>query len=568
MSFESNQILLDGTRIAQAQELPSNIEIKFSGRSKENRVYLQSIRGSGKVVIDLRQAVSCRVSMGTGNSVINGALTITFPMNASRPTQGAYVEIGHLNSFTGGASLQAPFTSGVGLEIGSKNLIAPGLSTRGSNHGVYDLETGRRTNVEIGSRIGSRNWFGNGVHLFNRGAVGSDCIVGLGSIVNKDSSAVNHAALGGTPAQVIKRGVAWTRELYYESLDEVPRPALTIGVATYERPISLTRLLKSVLSQRLPADEVVEIVVTDDGSKSESWRSTWESLDELCAVTGFHLIKLRNPEPTHGPSAGRNAAIEVGTGRHILFLDDDDYLVEGSLEPLLKELSTSSADRIALRYTRGDRSRFRAPGGRQARQQISESIWTMLPGAAYRLDRLRELNVRYPAGVSYGEDSEFVLTYSVKANEFATLADRDYIAIGEPAEGESSHISQGKGAWHEFLVSVVSHVARLGEIIEYAELPEYVKDSLVESVLLGRGVIQYQLIRRLADYADDASAKSLLDQLSRVINRVADVEVVKRFAKSVQADDEFDAILKADLLELRRSYSASKDAEGSRNDAG
>lgn len=567
MGFENNQIFLDGNRVESPQDLPDNFDIKFSSRSKENTLFLQPVRGNGKVTIDLRQAVSCKVSMGTGNSIINGTLAVTFPMNASRPAKGAYVELGHLNSFTGSATLQAPFTPGAGLKIGSKNLIAPGLSTRGSNHGVYDLQTGLRTNVEIGSRIGSRNWFGNGVHVFNRGAVGSDCIVGLGSVINKDNSEMNHVALGGAPAQVVKRGVAWTRELYYDTLDEVPRPALTIGIATYERPTSLTRLLESVITQRLPENTNVEIVVTDDGSQSEAWRNTWDGLEGLCDVKGFQLIKLRNPEPTRGPSAARNAAIEVGTGTHILFLDDDDYLVKDSLHPLINSISTCDADRIALRYTRGERSRFRSPGGRQERQEISESLWTMLPPSIYRLDRLREFGVRFPAGVSYGEDNEFVLSYSVRASQFATFADCDYIVIGDPAEGEPAHISQGTGSWHEFLLSVLSHVNRLGQIIDHAELPEYVKDRLVETVLLNRGVMQYQLVRRIVDYSDPGVAEELLRDLSRTVNRVAHVDVVQRFAKSVSASEEFDAIIEANLPALRLAYKASLDSKGPSDDS-
>ncbi|AZT92195.1 glycosyltransferase [Brevibacterium aurantiacum] len=560
MNFAVNEIYIDGRRVSAADQLPANIEIKFSGRSKDNILHLQPIQGNGRISIDLSQAASCRVELGTGNSIINGTLAIKFPINASRPTVGAFVEVGHLNSFTGSASLQAPFSEGAGISIGSRNLIAPGLSTRGSNHGVYDLETGRITNSEVGSTVGHRNWFGNGVQVFNRCGIGSDSIISFGSLVNKDWSTEDHVVLGGSPAKIIKRGVAWTREMYFEHLDDQPRPALTIGITTYERPKSLVRLLNSIVSQVLPGDKYVEIIVTDDGSKSDDWRKGWDALGELCAVSGYHLIKLRNPAPTGGPSAGRNAAIEVANGSHLMFFDDDDYLEDGALPAIVNALSDSDAERIAFRYRRAGRSNFIPPAQHQERQDIIESLWTMLTPAIYRVDKLRESGCRYPSEVSLGEDSEFVLSCAVKFEKFATLADRDYIVIDNPAEGEASHMSKGKGSWYDFLLDHISHVKRLSGIIQNADLPVYVKDGLVSRVILGRGVIQYQLIRRISDYQPDDKAQELLDYLSEVIKNIAHPSIIERFAASNDSAGAIDAIVKADLFALREAHSKSVSA--------
>ncbi|MFE7506408.1 glycosyltransferase [Promicromonospora sp. NPDC057488] len=559
MSFEDNEVYYNNVRVVSADALPQDVAIQFSSRSRQNVVRLHDVGGSGRVSIDLRQAVGCKVLIGSGNTVVSGALNITFPMNAGRPTAGAFVVIGHANSFTGGASIQAPFTAGQGITIGSRNLIAPGLSVRGSNHAVFDLATGLQSNSEVGSTIGSRNWLGNGVNVFNRGGIGNDSVVALGAIVNKDWSATGNVALAGMPARVVSEGIAWTREMYYSTLEDVPSPDLTIGITTYERPLSLRRALDSVLSQKLPAGSQVEVLVVDDGSDSASFKELWAALGDLPRTKGFTVQGLCNPEPTGGPSAGRNSVIDVARGSHVMFLDDDDQLAEGALTPLLEYIASSTAQRTSLRYRRAGRSILLAPAMRHERLDIVDSLWTMLPPSIYRTSDIRGYRSKFPEGVHYGEDNEFVLHFSVRAENFTALCDRDYVIIGDPVAGEGAHLSQGKGSWEEFLRGVISHLDRLAKIIDGADIPAYVRDRLAAKCLIGRGITSYELARRLGDMDDSDLAADLLSAYSGIINDSIPEAAILRFARENSLEREIAAVVGNDLDALRaaRAYTGA-----------
>lgn len=551
MSFEDNEVYYRNARISSAEELPQNAVIQFSSRSRKNIVRLHDVGGSGRISIDLRQAAQCKVLIGSGNTVMNGTLDITFPTSAGRPTVGAFITIGHSNAFTGSATLQAQSTAGQGISIGSRNLIEPGLSIHSSNHAIFDRATGVQTNSEVGSTIGSRNRIGSAVSVSSRGGIGNDSVVALGSIVSEDWSGTERVALSGIPACVVSEGISWTRETQYSARGDAPSPHLTIGITTYERPLSLRRTLDSIVNQVLPEGVQIEVLVVDDGSTSESFRTFWRTLDELPEAKNFTVHGLCNPEPTGGPSAGRNAIIDVARGSHVMFLDDDDQLAQDALAPLVEFLAWSSAQRTSLRYRRAERSSFFAPAIRHERLDIVDSLWTMLSPGVYRTSDVRSRRSRFPEGVHYGEDNEFVLHFSVRSDNFASLCDRDYVVIGDPVAGENAHLSQGRGSWEDFLRGVISHLDRFAKIINGADVPAYVRDRLAVKCLIGRSVGSYQMLRRVGDMEDLDLAADLLSSYSAVINENIPEAAILRFARENSLEREIAAVVGNDLDALR-----------------
>jgi GalNAc5-diNAcBac-PP-undecaprenol beta-1,3-glucosyltransferase len=101
-------------------------------------------------------------------------------------------------------------------------------------------------------------------------------------------------------------------------------PFLSVIIPTHKRPVLLERALKSIKSQESPLSYEI-IVVSDEASAAD---------DEVCRrLLGPGDIHLRrNGEP--GPSLSRNAGIELASGRHIMFLDDDDAWQPGLLSRL------------------------------------------------------------------------------------------------------------------------------------------------------------------------------------------------------------------------------------------
>lgn len=102
---------------------------------------------------------------------------------------------------------------------------------------------------------------------------------------------------------------------------------VSILIPTYQRYDVLTRCLNSVISQITPE---MEIVVVDDASTD----GTKEYLLELAKTHPF--IKLHFNEENRGTNYSRNQGIKLVTKKHILFLDSDDMLYEGSLKKIME----------------------------------------------------------------------------------------------------------------------------------------------------------------------------------------------------------------------------------------
>ena len=101
----------------------------------------------------------------------------------------------------------------------------------------------------------------------------------------------------------------------------VAAPAVSVVIATRERPAALHRLLQSVQAQDLPG---FECIVIDDGSSPGALAACeqfWPGLDDR-----FQLHrKVRAGAWSGGPGMGRNAGIALARGPYVAFCDDDDH---------------------------------------------------------------------------------------------------------------------------------------------------------------------------------------------------------------------------------------------------
>jgi len=98
--------------------------------------------------------------------------------------------------------------------------------------------------------------------------------------------------------------------------------AITVGIATRNRPQSLLRCIKSLA---LIGDLVTQIVVADDSSEVPAAHV----LTTVDLATAAKLQVIRH-EGSPGPIAGRNAIMKRAKNDYVLSLDDDAYLLEGA----------------------------------------------------------------------------------------------------------------------------------------------------------------------------------------------------------------------------------------------
>ena len=99
-------------------------------------------------------------------------------------------------------------------------------------------------------------------------------------------------------------------------------PALSVVIPTYNGQDTIGRAVASVVS----SSAVVEVIVVDDGSTDRTAEVVGDISDERVILIS---------QPNRGRSAARNEGLRRATGGFVLFLDDDDFLGEGTVDRLV-----------------------------------------------------------------------------------------------------------------------------------------------------------------------------------------------------------------------------------------
>jgi len=110
-------------------------------------------------------------------------------------------------------------------------------------------------------------------------------------------------------------------------------PRVSFVITTKNRPKGLRAAVASVLSS-LPQDG--EVIVVDDASQPPA-------ADALADMNDPRVMLHVNPGP-HGPSAARNFGVRQTRAPLLMFLDDDDMLVEGYPLRVLDRISSLPKD--------------------------------------------------------------------------------------------------------------------------------------------------------------------------------------------------------------------------------
>lgn len=181
-------------------------------------------------------------------------------------------------------------------------------------------------------------------------------------------------------------------------------PQLSICIPTYNRPDLLERALGSIAQGPCPPAGTVEIVISDN--------STDERSKDLCAPV---LAAWNGPtqyvlnRPGVGAEPNFNRCLQLGTGRWVHILHDDDYLTRGPA-PILDAInSATDADRVLLFGVRvvdeHERTLKRQTFRSEVRMTPSEALSHVLSDSSW---------VRFPALVAHREAYDEVGQFDVQ----------------------------------------------------------------------------------------------------------------------------------------------------------
>lgn len=121
------------------------------------------------------------------------------------------------------------------------------------------------------------------------------------------------------------------------------KTSFSIIIPTYNRPNEVYRAVKSIIAQDY---QNVEVIVIDDNSV--------ERIDLVLEefIKKSEVIYLRN-EINQGVSKNRNLGIAKVQNEYVIFLDDDDYHGDDSLDKLNQIISENNEPQLVYFQTRG-----------------------------------------------------------------------------------------------------------------------------------------------------------------------------------------------------------------------
>lgn len=120
---------------------------------------------------------------------------------------------------------------------------------------------------------------------------------------------------------------------------------LSVVIPVYNNKEKIKKCIESVVNQK--TEYSMQLILIDDGSTDGSG----DEIDKIAAETkkdGLSIVieHQRNA----GAAAARNRGLEIADGEYLMFVDSDDYLIEGIVQTSLDKLKEEGADIVQMQY--------------------------------------------------------------------------------------------------------------------------------------------------------------------------------------------------------------------------
>jgi glycosyltransferase involved in cell wall biosynthesis len=202
----------------------------------------------------------------------------------------------------------------------------------------------------------------------------------------------------------------------------------SIIIPVYQAKETLEDCVSSCLSQRYVEPSEMEIILVDDGSTDGSSELCNELVNkydgERCHMEAVHTANS-------GVSHARNIGIEKATGRFLVFVDSDDCVKENFLETMMKYADEGTA---LIDETRSYQGSTKISGFQYLENSVLNAnthVW----GKLFSREVINENNIRFPEGLTIGEDLLFLIDLAIsqeKKHTIRCIAEDDYIYTDNP----------------------------------------------------------------------------------------------------------------------------------------
>lgn len=193
-------------------------------------------------------------------------------------------------------------------------------------------------------------------------------------------------------------------------------PEISVIMPVYNAELYLRESIDSVLCQSFSN---FELLIVDDGSNDKSSQicDDYSRIDARVKV--YHKVN-------EGVAIARNIGLELAKGKYVTFLDSDDMLMPDALQVLYSEMVKNPY----IKFVQGAHNILDGSGGvsesridsiRKAYEKIilnsddyvSKVLLnhTFSVNILFRRDFLSMYNIQYPVGLSYLEDTYFLINF-------------------------------------------------------------------------------------------------------------------------------------------------------------
>lgn len=165
----------------------------------------------------------------------------------------------------------------------------------------------------------------------------------------------------------------------------------------------------------------IEIIIVNDGSTDK----TLEKINELKLKDNRIVVIDKENE---GVNEARKSGCEVAKGEYILFVDGDDWIKEETVKILYKKAKENNYDivqyRFIVKYDNGMEYKYEDKIAENKsllelllQCEISPTIWSKF----IRKRFIEDNDIKFPNGISYGEDLAFVCILSMYNPSFIII---------------------------------------------------------------------------------------------------------------------------------------------------
>ncbi|WP_160297441.1 bifunctional glycosyltransferase/CDP-glycerol:glycerophosphate glycerophosphotransferase [Demequina flava] len=259
----------------------------------------------------------------------------------------------------------------------------------------------------------------------------------------------------------------------------------TIVVPAYNVQGYLRQAVASVAG-----DPRAEVIVVDDCSTD----ATSVLADELAQC--YAAVTVLRPDENSGLGMARNLGLKHATGEYVLFLDGDDYFMDGALDAIHGAVADHHPDVVLFGYNRlypnGDavegviRAPLQAQGPYTARQVPDVfSVLNVAWNKAYRRGFLESLDINFPVG--YYEDIPWTYPILAAASSIVGI-DRPLYAYRQRWSGS---ILRSTDARH---LEILDQFERLAGELERLDIADPERSSIYDCAF--RNLVTLQTTQR------------------------------------------------------------------------